>query len=276
MEAPHIQDLYEDYQDQGLMVLAIGYQETVQSCVIWKNYHYLTHPVMSDLTGSVTLQCIPSAGGIYLPHSTIVDPNHIVRYTQAGFADSTVRHILDSLMVEEINISPTHLTFGMVGVGALSRRYFSIDNTGFGTLEITGISSSNPAFTMFPSTGDIVAYDDSLIVGVTFTPTASIQYTDTLWVQSSAGAAMVTLNGTGTSSVVTDLTIMKDSLKVALSWDPVYGAQGYYVYADSVPTVQTILTNRLGYTWYNAYIDSSQTCRTAEARYYRVSAVFMR
>jgi hypothetical protein len=276
VEAPRIQDMFEDYEEQGLMVLGVGYLETIQSCTVWKNFHYLTHPVLSDPTGSVTLQYVPSAGGVYLPHSTIIDPNHIVRFTQTGFDDSTARHVLDSLMVEEISISPTHLSFGTVGIGAIYRRYFSIDNTGLGTLEINGITASDPVFTMYPTSGDIVAYDDSLIVGVTFAPTESILYGDTLWVQSSAGEAMVTVGGMGTSSVVTDLTIIKDSLKVALTWSPIYGAQGYYVYADAVPDVETILANRLGYTWYNSYVDSSQTSRTAAKRYYRVSALFMR
>jgi hypothetical protein len=276
VEAPHIQDMYEDYQDQGVMVLAIGYQESVQSCLAWRNYHYLTHPVMSDPTGSVTLQYVPNESGIYLPHSVIVDPNHIVQYTQEGYVDSTVRDILDSLMVEEISISPTYLNFGTVGVGALSRRYFFINNSGFGTLHITGITASDPVFTMFPNTGDIVAYDDSLTVGVTFTPTESIQYNDTLWVHSSAGEATLTLNGIGTSLVITDLTIAKDSAKVALRWSPIFGAQGYYVYADNVPNMQTTLANRLGYTWNSTFIDSTNTSRTAAVRYYRVSALFMR
>ena len=122
MEAPRIQNMFEDYEYQGVMVLAVGYHESVQTCIEWKDRHFLTHPVLSDPTGSVTLQYVPTNGGIWLPHSVIVDTTHIVLYTEAGYNDTTTHEIFDSLLTPEIFIDQYHLDFGTVIEGLLYRQ----------------------------------------------------------------------------------------------------------------------------------------------------------
>ena len=277
MEAPRIQDMYEEYQDQGVQVLAIGYHESIQSCIEWKNRHFLTHPVMSDPTGVVTLQYVPNAGGVWLPHCVIVDTNHVVQYTERGFEDTTIYRILDSLLIPELFVNPDHLELDTVGIGSISRKYFSIKNNGLGILDITDITTSHPDFTVFPSTGEVFPYQDSLIVGVTFSPTQTVQYVDTLWVFSSAGEAIVTLSGTGVSSDIHDLTIGQvDSTSIQLRWGPIWGANGYYIYTDSVPDVELIIPNFLTYSSDTTFLDTLILEQNIGARYYRVTAIFLR
>ena len=269
--------MHEEYQEQGVQVLAIGYHESIQGCIEWKNRHLLTHPVMSDPTGVITLQYVPNAGGVWLPHSVIVDTNHIVQYTEPGFEDTTIYRILDSLLIPELVVNPNHLELDTVGIGSISRKYFSIKNDGMGTLEITNIITSHPDFTVFPSTGEVLPYQDSLIVGVTFSPTQIAQYVDTLCVFSSVGEAFVTLSGTGVSSDIRDLTIRQvDSTSIQLWWGSIWSAQSYYIYADSVPNVELIIPNFLTFSSDTTFLDTLILEQNIRARYYRVTAIFLR
>ncbi len=95
-----------------------------------------------------------------------------------------------------ISVTPTSLALGTVDIGATGTATFTINNTGNAPLDVTGITSSNTVFTATPTTGN-VAGGASLIVTVTFAPTAAGAATGTLTLASNGGTATVSLTGTG-------------------------------------------------------------------------------
>jgi len=76
-EAPVVQQMYQQYQDQGLMVLAPGWNESQSSCLSWVNMFSLTYEVLSDVPPSVSLLFIPGSP-YYFPHNSIIDQDQIL------------------------------------------------------------------------------------------------------------------------------------------------------------------------------------------------------
>lgn len=85
--------IFDQYHDQGVMILSIGLWENQADCAYWKHYHRLNFPVLSDENGRVWDDF--SMGGV--PHLTVIDCNHTVLYTEAGFNE---QEILDHLIPE--------------------------------------------------------------------------------------------------------------------------------------------------------------------------------
>ena len=233
-----MQDIYLDYVNQGVQVLAVGYQETLVSCTSWKNAYGLTHPVLRDGTGSVSVLYIPNQGGyLYFPHNAIVDQNHILRYSMTAFNESAMQATLDGLMAPQIAVSPNQLNFGTTTQGSSVSRTFLIDNSGSGIVSVSSMVPSNPCFHISPSTGQVYAYNDSLTVTVTFTPSQARSYTDSLQVISTGGNATIGLSGTGTAVAVHNLVVRRMQQHITLTWTPVLGAWRYYVYTSTNPNV---------------------------------------
>jgi len=97
-----------------------------------------------------------------------------------------------------IGLSAAALDLGGVILGMSSDAVLTISNTGGADLNITDISADNAAFTVDVATG-VVAPNATLDVTVTFTPTASMDYTADLSITSDdAGSpAVVALTGSG-------------------------------------------------------------------------------
>ncbi len=111
---------------------------------------------------------------------------------------------IDAFSVEEaptdpiIGLSAAALDLGGVILGMSSDAVLTVSNTGGADLNITDISTDNAAFTVDVATG-VVAPNATLDVTVTFTPTASMDYTADLSITSDdAGSpAVVALTGSG-------------------------------------------------------------------------------
>ncbi len=104
-----------------------------------------------------------------------------------------------------LTVSTTALNLGSVAVGGTSTGTFTIRNTGNAPLTISGLASTNGVFTAAPGTGTIAA-GDSLVVTVTFAPTAGGAQTGTLTVTANTGTAAIALSGNGVVGLPAELT----------------------------------------------------------------------
>jgi hypothetical protein len=236
----------------------------------------LTHPVLRDGSGAVSVAYIPNQGGyIYFPHNAIVDQNHVLRYSVTGFDDNEMRTTLNSLMTPQIVVSPNHLEFGTVIQGGSENRTILIDNTGMGIVNISSMVASNPSFHITPSTGQVYAYSDSLVVTVTFNPSQARPYSDSLMITSTGGNSIVRLSGTGEATEVQYLTVRRILQHIALSWNPVPGVWRYHVYASPSPNVTPIPSNFKAVVANPSYLDvNANSLSGPRARFYCVTAVF--
>ena len=76
--------------------------EGLEHCVEWVNMYNLTHLVLSDSLANVSYQYMPY---LSIPHHTILDPNHVVHYTEHSFQYGAIRATLDDLMSPDIAIN---------------------------------------------------------------------------------------------------------------------------------------------------------------------------
>ena len=81
-EMPALQRVYEDYQDQGITILAVNAtdQDQVDKAIAFGQEYGLTFPILFDLDGSVSRQYLLRA----LPTSFFVDPQGIIREVVVG------------------------------------------------------------------------------------------------------------------------------------------------------------------------------------------------
>lgn len=97
-----------------------------------------------------------------------------------------------------LTVSANDLDFGEIQVGASSSLSFELENTGTAAVEISGLLSEDPAFTV-QSTDDVVLEPNEVrTITVTFTPTAIADFSETLTLANNAGDdVLVNLSGTG-------------------------------------------------------------------------------
>ena len=139
----------------------------------------------------VTVTFAPTAAGLQSGTLTLASndpgqPTLTVGLTGTGVAAPTA----------VLSTSVSALSLGSVTVGATGTATFRVRNRGNAPLSLTGITSSDPQFSAAPTTGT-VAVGDSLLVTVTFAPTAAGAATATLTLASNGGTATVALTGTG-------------------------------------------------------------------------------
>ena len=105
-----------------------------------------------------------------------------------------------------ISINPTFLNFGEVAIDSSSTMIFTIMNTGNADLEITNISSNEPAFTVNITSATIPPASDQ-VVEVTFTPTEEIQYNSIIEISHNALGSpdTVTVTGNGITGIEEEL-----------------------------------------------------------------------
>ncbi len=276
MAAPRLEAILDDYQDQGVEVLSLGWEEPINICNLWRILYNLTYPVLSDITGSVTATYLPDQGGYFwFPHTAIIDESQILQYTHANFNEPLIRSTLNGMMEPEISVLPNSLSFGSVMQGHASSRTVWVDNIGTGIVEVTNVTSSNPDFQVTPTSGEVYAYNDLLELTVTFAPTLIGAYSDSIQITSTGGNAVVTLSGTGVELIIDDLTISRIFTHVALTWSTIPAASGYKIYSCTEPNVEPIPANYSGYTTNNAYLDINAFGPNGpDAKFYCITAIF--
>ena len=76
-----MQTMYETYQSEGLVVLAIGNGVDEAGCQTWISQWGLTHPVLADPTRIV----YPFYGDGFVPYNAIIDGDGVLQFTDSGF-----------------------------------------------------------------------------------------------------------------------------------------------------------------------------------------------
>jgi hypothetical protein len=240
-----VQQMYQEYGPQGLMVLSPGWQEPQSNCQSWINTFGLTYEVLSDMSTTTSRLFVPNQGGsYYFPHDAIIDQHQILRYTETGFNQTAVENMIASLMEPDVAVDPLSLNFGSTIVGGVVNRTLHVDNTGTGILHVTNISSSNPSlFTANPSSGQVYAVDDLLEVTVTFHAQSEGTFSGTLHVVTDAGTVDVDLEaavaGSGPFLWVEPLTVDFGAVQVGETveetlWAYSYGQQAVNITSISV------------------------------------------
>lgn len=168
--------------------------------------------VTSVENGSVTITAdnfsfIPANYGIRI-YDITADSTHDVRnsgtyqYT-SGAAESERQFTLiigTTFSDQNISVSANNLNFGTVKTDSDSTINLTLRNTGQLPLTISGLSSSNQAFTYTANLPAVLEQNQQLVVPVTFTPLAAAVYSGTLSVTSDdpdTPLLNVSLTGTG-------------------------------------------------------------------------------
>ncbi len=221
MEAPILETMYQQYYDQGLMILSLGFQESQTSVNSWINMFNITYPVLVDASGSTSTLFIPVSGGyLYFPHNTLLDTWQVVQYTVTGFSHSVVENLVLGLMDPIVYTSVNELSFGEVVVGESAELDFTIDNAGTGILEVTGMEASCPAISADPTTGSVYAVDDLMTVTVTYTPDHTGACDETLTIHTNDGDVIIAITGVGVASGVPNAG--NSTLPAEFGMDPSY------------------------------------------------------
>jgi hypothetical protein len=100
-----LQVLWEDYQTEDVMVLAVGSGMTEADCQAWITTYGLTHPVLADPDD--TLYALFGDG--YIPFNAIIDGGMILRYGESGYDEPAIRAMIDQLLDELLRIVHTPL-----------------------------------------------------------------------------------------------------------------------------------------------------------------------
>ena len=141
-----------------------------------------------------------SVGILEIPTVVFVNSIYFLIYDygigQAGIGLATANMVPISI----ISINPTELNFGEVSIDSSATMTFTIINTGNADLEVTNISSNEPAFTVITSA--IVPPYSSQEVEVTFTPTEEIQYNGIIELSHNAQGSPDTVTVTGDGVIV--------------------------------------------------------------------------
>jgi len=95
-----VQDIWETYRDQGLMVLGIGAGMTEATCQSWIDTYGLTHPVLADSSSLV----YGLFGDGYVPFNSIIDGELTLRYTTSGYDQPAVIAMIEQLLAELLRI----------------------------------------------------------------------------------------------------------------------------------------------------------------------------
>jgi hypothetical protein len=136
----------------------------------------------------------------------------------AGSEDGYVVSINPPVAI--LAVEPDTLNFGSVLVGRSSEAELLLRNSGTDSLVVISVLSPS-GFSTVATLPWILSPNSEVSIPVTFTPALALDYSDTLWVVSSAPAspAMVIVTGTGLANAVDDLN---GSLPVKFSLYPPY------------------------------------------------------
>ena len=152
---------------------------------------------------------------------TAIAPGMTIITVTAGYGEFTA---ICAVTVEEkpkepasvITLAPASLSFGVVETGMSESRQIIIKNTGNATLEISSVTSSDPAFTVSSAASTLLPKEEG-IVNVTFSPTQERSYGGTLTIQSNATEKTKTIALTGRGIVQPVNLIMNPSMEAGNS-----------------------------------------------------------
>jgi hypothetical protein len=157
----------------------------------WLSVHPVTGtiPAGGATIATVTLDADRMIGGVYTTTLAIQSSDPLMPLV-------TVPVTLTVIGTPLMTFTPTTLAFDPVYVGASSTRSVTVTNTGNGDLEITGWTSSEPSFSLDYASTPVVP-DASRAISVTFAPIVSGTVTASVTISTSAGLAVVSVNGAG-------------------------------------------------------------------------------
>ncbi|RJP77060.1 MAG: T9SS C-terminal target domain-containing protein [Candidatus Zixiibacteriota bacterium] len=161
----------------------------------WQVENGLTYPVLSDSLSEVMFQY-----WYFAPWDAIISTDYVLALSSNSMISfppqlnmEEILPVFNALFDPQAGLSTDVLDFGQVLPGSSAQLELTVHNTGTGVLDLTSITTSNPAFTVDVTQDSIFAVDDSLVLTVTFTPTAEEEYAETLTLTSSAGTWEVDL-----------------------------------------------------------------------------------
>jgi predicted GH43/DUF377 family glycosyl hydrolase len=113
---------------------------------------------------------------------------------------------LTTAIVPCININPIEIIFGDIEIGSSDTLTFTITNTGYADLELSNITSNEPAFTV-NITSDTISPGSDLEIEVTFTPTNTISYSGVIEITHNAVGSPDSVNviGDGVTGISDEL-----------------------------------------------------------------------
>ncbi|MFN8036326.1 MAG: choice-of-anchor D domain-containing protein [Acidimicrobiia bacterium] len=160
-------------------------------------------------------------GTQYLDAAVTLPPGVMVGFT-GGTGGLTDQHAVTNVAITSgtvapapvLSVSPGSLAFGSVVVGSSKVLPVTIANTGNAPLTMgTSTGPSAPfSATGLPANGTVIAAGASLLVNVTFAPTATTSSSGSLSIASNGGNASVSLSGTGTAVPTPVLSVSPGSL----------------------------------------------------------------
>ncbi len=96
-----MQEIWETYESQGLVVLGIGNGVNEVGCQTWIDQWGLTHPVLADPTSLI----YPQYGDGFIPYNAIIDGDGILRYTTSGFDQTAVVNTIEQHLLRLLRIN---------------------------------------------------------------------------------------------------------------------------------------------------------------------------
>ena len=115
--------------------------------------------------------------------------------------------------VADITLDPAWLSFGVVATGASEPRQIIVKNSGDTPLEITSVTSSDPAFTTSSDVSMLLPNEEG-IVYVTFSPAQEMSYSGTLTIQSNAAEKIKTIALAGRGMVQPVVSLTNPSVEI--------------------------------------------------------------
>ncbi|MCH8012064.1 MAG: VCBS repeat-containing protein [Candidatus Marinimicrobia bacterium] len=159
----------------------------------------------NDGSGSFTKSEVQVRNGPITPTAADFDGDGDLDLAVSNSGSNTVSILENLPVVQDIEVSTTLLTFGVIQSNSSKSLTFRIFNQGgLNQLNVSSISGSLPSiFSVTPSSG-IINAQDTLTITVTFTPSEGIIYNDSLTISSDdpdEPTVTVSLTGIGAPTV---------------------------------------------------------------------------
>jgi hypothetical protein len=123
-------------------------------------------------------------------------------YTVTGSATSSGEVSAGSVNFEQDGATVTSVAFGTLLQGMSSTKAVTVKNTGASSVDVTAVTMSNPEFVAVLGSSFSLAAGSSMTFNVSCTPDSLESYSGTLTLATTAGNAVLTLTGTGSSVYV--------------------------------------------------------------------------
>ncbi len=105
-------------------------------------------------------------------------------------------------------VNPTALDFGPVTIGNAPSLNVTVQNTGDGTINVTGVTGPSTPYSMTNGcNGASLTSQQTCIITIQFTPTAVSTFNDTLQVNTSEGPQTVTITGVGQAAPTPQISV---------------------------------------------------------------------